>query len=62
MNVTNGGLSDMNTPYDIQIANPNIEIVNAKGNKFQVEPLKSRETRQVQMTLRLSEDTSHNYK
>ena len=52
----------MVTPYDIEIANPNIEIVGQKDNKFKVDPLKSRETRQVQMTLRLSEDRDHQYK
>ena len=51
----------MQEPYDLEISNPNIELETG-GKSFQIEPLKSRESRQMKLNLILTEDANHNYK
>ena len=66
MNVTNAGLSEMTSPYDLEIGNPDISIVEADQKNdglrhITIEPLRSRETILVQMTLKAEDDSSGKY-
>ena len=62
--VENSGLSDMQIPMSLGIANNNVQIVssNKKGDRlFEVEPLKSRESKTVHLTLKVKDDQDGTY-
>ena len=66
LNVTNAGLSEMTEPYDLEISNLDVSIAEAdqKTNGLRhlsIQPLKSRETILVQMTLKVQDDSSGKY-
>lgn len=66
LNVTNAGLSDMQNNYDLEIGNPDVTIVQADQKNdglrhLSIEPLKSRETKLVQMTLKVQDDSDGKY-
>ena len=56
LNVTNGGLSDMTKPVELIIQNPNIKLAN--GSSITVEPLKSRESKQVSLVAKVRSSDS----
>ena len=66
LNVTNSGLSDMSSPYDLEISNLDVSIVSSDQQTdglrhLKIEPLKSRETKLVQMTLKVQDDANGKY-
>ena len=58
MTLTNGGLSDMSSPSFIQIDNPDLSLLNGTNNQFVLEPLKARESKNVQLTFRIKDSES----
>lgn len=58
LNVTNGGLSDMTKPVELLIQNPNIKLQNVTS--IRVDPLKSRESRQISLVAKVKNSDTFN--
>jgi hypothetical protein len=63
LNVTNGGLSDMTSPYDLVLSNEDISIVECDQKTdgvrhITIDPLKTRETKTVTLTVKVQDDSS----
>ena len=58
LNVTNGGLSDMTKPVELLIQNPNIKLQNVTS--IRVDPLKSRESRQISLVAKVKNSDAFN--
>ena len=55
--VYNSGLSDMTKPMNVYLTSPSLEIVSGSDKRlFQVEALNSRQSKTVQLTLKVNDD------